>query len=487
MTTSVIPVAAITAETIALAKGAQLGKMPPSGPGLSKTGINIAEALVGINLEAPSKKLFPVYSPLRNRIPRIKAPIGATAVQWKQIDAINGNNLWPGVSENTRQSAFMLTNTSSKSATFKTLGFDDYVGFEALAASKGFEDVRAVAALNLLYATMIGEEKVLLGGNVSAVAAPTLTSETGGATAGGLSDGTYKIKISSLVLRGYDKGATGNGGADSDGESLPSSASAGVVLAAGTSVQKITYIWAAKKGAVAYNLYVQKDAGSFYYQTTSTATKYVLTTFTGSGNVPNSADTTPGATEFDGIISQIETNASPSALFKDMSGGTLTSDGAGGIVEVDAILKQMWDSYRLGPTMLLVNSQEAQSITKLIGSSSNLAYRIVLQDGQRDIVGGIYVGAYLNKFASSFAEGVPNEVPIKIHPNLPPGTVLFVVEALPYPNNQVPNVWEVETQQEYTQYEWALSQRRYEFGIYVIEVLKGYFPKAQAAIVGLGT
>ena len=142
----------------------------------------------------------------------------------------------------------------------------------------------------------------------------------------------------------------------------------------------------------------------------------------------------------------------------------------------------MWDTYRLGPDMILVNSQQAADITKLIGSSSNLAYRIVLQDGQRNVVGGMFVGSYLNKFASSFAEGIPNEVPIFIHPYMPPGTILLPVMRLPYPNNQVPNVWEIETLQEYTQYEWALTQRKYEFGIYWQSVLKPYFPKAQGYI-----
>src|SRR4051812_30730755 len=101
---SIIPVSAITQETIELAKAAHRSpqSMVQNGPGVYKSGINVAEGLVGINLEAPSKKLFPVYSPLRNRIARIKAAVGASAVQWKEINAINSANLWAGVAENTR-------------------------------------------------------------------------------------------------------------------------------------------------------------------------------------------------------------------------------------------------------------------------------------------------------------------------------------------------------------------------------------------------
>ena len=66
-----VPAGAITAETIQLAKEALSNPQPVNGPGLRKAGFNIAEGLEGVNLEAPSKKLFPVYSPLRNKIARI--------------------------------------------------------------------------------------------------------------------------------------------------------------------------------------------------------------------------------------------------------------------------------------------------------------------------------------------------------------------------------------------------------------------------------
>jgi hypothetical protein len=472
-------VAAITDETLALAKSAF--SAGPSGPGIQKAGWNIAENLQGINLEAPSKKLFPVYSPLRNKFPRVKAPVGANATQWRQIDAINSANLWPGATENTRNPA-LTTATSSKTASFVSMGHDDYVGFEALARSKGFEDLRAVAALNLLYACMISEEKCILGGTAADIGEPTGHAAVG-TTGGTLSASTdYDWAVSALVLRGYDKGVTGrSGGVDSDGETIATKQD--VNTGGGNSA--INASCAARKGAVAYNWFIGTNGGTLYYAATTTVPAYTFLALVGSGNTPNLADTTGNSTEYDGIINQIEQNATPAGLFVDKANGTLTSDSAGGITEIDNVFKTMWDSYRLGPSEILVNSQQALDITKKIGSSSSLAYRIMLQDGQRNVVGGMYVGSYLNKFASSFAEGFPNDVPIRIHPNLPASTILFPVYSLPYPNNQVPNVWEIETLQEYTQYEFALSQRKYEFGIYWQSVLKGYFPKAQAAIVGI--
>lgn len=483
---AILPVAAITAETLELAKAAfkQPGQVAP-GPGIMKSGINVAEGLVGINLEAPSKKLFPVYSPLRNRTPRIKAAVGASAVQWKEIAAINSANLWPGVAENTRNS-FNTTLTNPRTASFKTIGHDDYVGFEALAQSKGFEDVRATAALNLLYSLMISEEKMILGGNVVAIAKPSAVTVVAADTGGALAVGTYNVRVSALTLMGYDQGATGHASSDAAGETDARNNTAAGVIGA-VVVGSLDVTWPAVKGAVAYNVYVTAaggGVGTATYKKTVTTNHYLVTTLTvsASTNVANTTDQTADALSFDGVISQIEKNAS-SALFVDQADASLASDGAGGITEFDAMLKNMWDLYKLGPTAIFVNATEAMNITKKIGGSSSLSYRIYLQDGQRNVTGGIFVGSYLNKFASSFAEGFPAEIPIKIHPNLPQGTILFYVEQLPYPNNQIPNVWEIETLMEYTQYEWALTSRKYEFGIYAMQVLKGYFNACQGAIV----
>lgn len=474
---NILPMAAITEETLAMAKAAFGAGGTPNGPGLMKAGINIAEGLIGINLEAPSKKLFPVYSPLRNKFARTKSSVGASAVQWKQIDEINSANLWPGVAENTRNSA-NTTKTSSKSASFVTLGHDDYVGFEALARSKSFEDVRATAALNLLYSCMISEEKVLLGGNVTDIGQPaTISTPVQGASqTGSLASGSsYIIAISALVLRGHDKNSQG---ASADGETSAISASTTLALSKGS----LSLTWAAVAGAVAYNVFIDDGAAGPLTWHSKVFVNAATVTSLGTGGAPNTDDQTGSALEYDGLIASIE-RASGTTLWTSLDNAKLTSDNAGGINEIDTVLKAMWDTYRLGPNEILVNSQQAQDITKLIGGSGNLAYRVTLQDGQRNVVGGIYVGSYLNKFASSFAEGIPNEVVIRIHPNLPPSTILFPVYELPYPNNQVPNVWEVENLQDYTQYEWALSQRKYEFGIYWQSVLKSYFPKAQAALV----
>jgi hypothetical protein len=89
------------------------------------------------------------------------------------------------VSEGNR-GAKVTTATQSYVATYKGIGLEDSVSFEADFAAEGFQDVKATAALNLLRAVMIGEEFVLLNGNASnalgTTPTPTLVASASGGT-----------------------------------------------------------------------------------------------------------------------------------------------------------------------------------------------------------------------------------------------------------------------------------------------------------------
>jgi hypothetical protein len=69
---------------------------------------------------------------------------------------------------------------------------------------------------------------------------------------------------------------------------------------------------------------------------------------------------------------------------------------------------------------------------------------------------------------------------------MPPGTVLFFTQKLPYPLSNVPNVVQIRTRREYYQVEWPLRARRYEYGVYADEVLQNYAPFAMGAITNIG-
>jgi hypothetical protein len=69
-------------------------------------------------------------------------------------------------------------------------------------------------------------------------------------------------------------------------------------------------------------------------------------------------------------------------------------------------------------------------------------------------------------------------IPVKLHPTLPAGTILAYCENLPlqYQSNEVPNVCEVKTRNDYYQIDWPQKTRQYEFGVYSEQVLAIYAP-----------
>jgi hypothetical protein len=272
---------------------------------------------------------------------------------------------------------------------------------------------------------------------------------------------------------------------------------------------------------VAYNVYIAAThGGTMYYAGTTTATKITIVTAAGAATiaaapatypattvgtplvvatlpiapagVPNTSDQTADALAFDGLIPQIEVNANSTFVdntvqyggggyFKDLAGATYTSDGGNGIVELDTMLKSLWDTSRIGPTRIYVNSQEAESWGKLIVQAGAAVgtYRWTQQvNADGSVTGGLVADSYRNKFTS------PRIIPIEIHPYLAPGTVLALSERLPFPRANVPSAFQLEVLREYTQYEWAQVQRRWEFGIYGRECLKVYFPAGCGVIVG---
>ena len=76
-------------------------------------------------------------------------------------------------------------------------------------------------------------------------------------------------------------------------------------------------------------------------------------------------------------------------------------------------------------------------------------------------------------------------IDIMLHPNVPPGTILFISRAVPYPLSNVGNVLQMKTRRDYYQIEWPLRTRMYEYGVYFDGVLQNYFPPAFGMITNI--
>src|SRR5206468_3339003 len=119
---------------------------------------------------------------------------------------------------------------------------------------------------------------------------------------------------------------------------------------------------------------------------------------------------------------------------------------------------------------------------KIMQGNSQSAQRFVFQSERDNLGGGIMVRTYLNRFSMGGAKTLD----IRIHPNLPAGTVLMTSRSLPYPVSGIGNVIQMRCRQDYYQIEWPLRTRKYESGVYADEVLQHYFPPSMCVISNIG-
>jgi hypothetical protein len=249
----------------------------------------------------------------------------------------------------------------------------------------------------------------------------------------------------------------------------------------------------ATTGAVAYAWFVDDGAsGAIKLQAITTINSVRLTSLSTAYQTMTTqwdADHATNAYAYDGILYQAFASGS-NAYIKKLATGTpgtgtpLTSDGAGGIVEIDAMLESLWVNYKLGPTVMWVNAQESRNLTKKILGAGGI-YHFVTQNPSGELgnlTGSGRVRTYINKFG--LAGQV--EIPIEIHPYLPPGTLVAYTERLPYPLPNVANVAEMRLQRDYYQMEWPMRERKYESGVYFNGVLAHYFPPSIGIITNIG-
>lgn len=492
----------VSQDTLALVKRA----LANPSQSLAKS-ISTGTGLVAIDLQAPAKNLYPIITPLRNTLPRVAGGTGLST-QWRQVSAITGSGYdsmgW--VPEGQRAGRMSYT-TASKAASFVTIGEEDQLSFEAEAAAQGYEDLDATMTLRLLQKMMRKEELGLLGGNASialgAPVTPTLSASGTGAT---LPAATYSVIVVALTFEGWKNaslaggvatsktitGADGNNFVLNGGSSNRSGNATQAVTAGQTLFASIPTI----QGAVAYAWYVGA-AGSESLQAITTINSVAFSAPLASGRqaaTAITADSSQNSLAFDGLLSAAlnPANGAYVNLLPTGTAGTgtvLTASGRGSVNEIDVMLQSMWDNYRLSPTVLYVNSQELKNITNKVLSNASgplLRYNVPATGGGVDpyaIVAGGTVEFYFNPFSAD--GGV--KIPVKVHPDLPPGTIIGWCEQLPpaYQSNEVPNVAEVKTRRDYYRVDWPLRTRQREVGVYAEEVLAIYAPFAMGVIANI--
>lgn len=462
-------------------------------PGSATTGLNFYD------LEAGAKFLVPVLTPLRNSIPRVSGR-GGTQANWKAITGINTGKIRLGVSDGNRGGVIDVSQ-ADYAAVYRGFGLEGSATFEATYAAQGFDDARAQAGLRTLQSVMIGEEALILGGNNSLALGTTGTPSLAASTSGGsLATMTLSVICVALSLDGMINGSivggiqasitrnNPDGSSDTYGGGAAQKSANATVSVTGPTGSATASV-APKNGAAGYAWFWGTAGSEVLGAITSINSVAITDAAAGTQTAASlpSADWSQNSLVFDGLMtmcwkglgSYVKTLATGTAG----TGTPLTGDGAGGIVEIDDALQSFWDLYRLSPDTIWVNSQEARNISrKILAGNATSAQRFVFDSVQSAIGGGIMVRTYLNRFSM----GGGQELEIKIHPNIPPGTVLFTSNSIPYPLSNVGNVIQMKMRQEYYQIEWPLRSRKYEYGVYADGVLQHYFPPSMGLINNIG-
>jgi hypothetical protein len=471
--------------------------------------INLATGLVAYDLQAPAKNLYPVNTPIRNKLPRIGGGSG-TATNWRQVSALTGSGYdgSPWVPEGQRAGRMSYT-TANKAATYVTIGEEDQITYEARNAAQGFEDEQAAMVMRLLQKMFLKEESAVIGGNASLAlgTTPTPTSSAGGSGAT-LPAATYVVYCIALTYEGWRNSSLAGGvptsqvvtGADGQtftlnaGSAQKSAAAAGQAITLG---QVLSATVAAVRGAVAYAWYCGLSGSEKLEKITFINSVTFSAPLAGTGQTIASVATGDFSKNttlaYDGLLTTGFVSAN-NAYFNSLATGTagtgtvLTASGRGSVTEIDTMLRSMWDTSQVSPTALYVNSQELQNITTKVltggGSAPLLQFFTGPGEGAREIAAGGGIKFYFNPFAM----GDGYKIPVAIHPNIPPGTILAWCDNLPaqYQSNNVPNVAAVKTRQDYYQINWPLKTRAQEVGVYAEEVLAVYFPPGIGILTNIG-
>jgi hypothetical protein len=481
-----------------------------SSDDIAKT-VNTGTGLVAFDLQAPSKNLYPVNTPIRNRMPRIGGGTGV-ATNWRVVQAIIGSGFdamgW--VAEGQRTARMSLT-TANKAANYVTFGEEDQVTFEAINAAQTFEDILATETMRVLQKCMLKEEMAILGGNQSLALGAVGTVTTSASGSGGtLPTATYNVICVALTQEGFKNstlaggvatsqtitGADGNTYVLNGGSSMKSASAAQAVTLGQVLFASVALI----TGAVAYAWYIGVGAGNEVLQaiTTINSIGVSLPLTAGSQNATAvTADKSLNASlAYDGLITTAFKAQAFGSVITQLPTGTagtgtvLTASGKGTCTEVDNLLYQMWNLYQVSPTVLYCNGQELKNLTSrvLAGTSGAplLSVRVNADDAQMNpyqLVAGGNLAFYFNPFAM----GGGTKIPVLIHPNLAPGTIVAYCEDLPmqYRSNNVPNTAAVKLRQEYYQLQWPLRTRAREFGVYCESVLAVYAPFAIGMITNI--
>ena len=434
-------------------------------------GINTGTGLQGVDLQ-PLVSLVPVDTPFRNSNPRVPAPMGATNAYWETLLNVNSGQSNAAV-QNDYAGPIANIDLQNVYAPFAVLAQGGTVTQDAIAQAQGYADALAVGTLQTLNQLLISDDINQLNAisfPLPAIATPATTaSTTGGTIAGGTA---VYVKVAPISGNNYYYGGSGPA----------SAASALVTTSTTTSTGSVTATVAAVKCAAGYNWYVGTTSTNGTYYTTTAVNTVTITSgpfttaqappttlplFTSAtpSPTPPTADTSYESYWQTGLLGSIlgdlgtsnyatpGTATSQGAYYKSVDGGTFTVSGAA-VEELDNLNLALYSAYQLSPTRYLMPMGVITNLANAVLNNPQAVTWLVPTDadGRARVVAGGHVATYLNKTVG----GKP--IALELHPHLPPGKVIAVVDEVPFPGANIDTVLSVETQLDYWRFDYGASR-----------------------------
>jgi hypothetical protein len=485
----------------------------------------LASGFVPFDLVAPSRLIYPVYSPLRNKIPR--TPGQGSSRRVKVITGVSGSqtggqgivdiSIPELVSGTSITGTWPLNLPGSGAQTavdlnvpYQFFGLTEALSWLSQFAGQGFEDISALANLILLQEFMMGEEYAILSATPVALATPgtpTTVIRTAGSneTAIGGSPSHFSVKVTAVNYYG---------------ETIASAQSTDITTITTTQVVDVTI--APVAGAQQYNIYVAtasatptnaqyflvagtsaqggiSSAGSlqagsvgglkFTIQGPSTAG----TPTTGAN--PPLADTGTGkSTRMAGLIPTLSGQAATAGVYPTSPvswQGGYVNQKLGTHLSISAVntaLQALFDgsganspgSFRADPAELIGEGGDLMRMSNdIVQSGAATNYQLFIDQNQ---VNGVRSGAAVSEFQNPITRSV---IALLVHPWLTQGTAMLMSYTLPFTWSNVSNVFEMVMVQDYLSIAWPVIDATFRYSLFQYGALVCQAPQYAGLLQGI--
>lgn len=439
----------------------------------------LASGFVPFDLIPFVRTIYPVYTPLRNKIPRVPGqgtyhrakilasisgslPGGLGSLQDDSTSEFFGGSFasWPNALPSSgAQTAYDLI------IPYKFFALTEGVSWLQQFAGQGFDDIYGLASLVLLQEFMLLEEHDILASSSQALAgpaAPTATPRVAGSTETPLTGVTTDLYVTVTALDYWGETAYNV----ADVTTVTTWASGDVVDVTITPVE----------GAIGYAIYVATGTanpgrtGFFRFQTNTLGGTIGAVKFTLQGALPTTGANPPATdsgtsspNRMESLISVLSGRAYNAGAGPYPGPGSDPAVNAGyfnasvadvfNTATLQSALQEMFNGstgYFANPSEIISSANDAQILANSIIAESVAAYQLRIQQSE---VSGVAAGVAVANVVNPVTRSMPE---ILVHPYLPQGNALLMSYVLPQTQNNLGNVVENVMVQDYAQIGWPV-------------------------------